>query len=230
VWDSDTTDEFEECCTKAKILTQPQPIFALLESLLWTPEHGYFLLNLHVQRLQKSAIYFGFLVDLEQVNRQLGAIAQTLSNQPHKVRLQVSREGVIQSDATPIIPATTPLQVSLAKEPIHRSEVFLYHKTTHRLIYDRVKQQHPTADDVLLWNERGELTEFCTANLVVELNGQWYTPPVECGLLAGTFRAWLLQQQAVQERIIHLTELPDCSRLFWVNSVRQQREAILAPL
>lgn len=42
VWDSVATTEFEECCTKAKILTQRQPKFELLESLLWTPENGYF--------------------------------------------------------------------------------------------------------------------------------------------------------------------------------------------
>ena len=28
-------------------------------------------------------------------------------------------------------------------------------------------------DDVLLWNERGELTESTIANIVVELDGAW---------------------------------------------------------
>ncbi|MCY7285103.1 MAG: aminotransferase class IV, partial [Cyanobacteria bacterium CAN_BIN43] len=82
-------------------------------------------------------------------------------------------------------------------------------------------------DDVILWNENGELTEFCTGNLVVELDGKWYTPPVACGLLAGTFRAWLLNQNIVQERIIRVKELANCSRVFLVNSVRQKQEAIV---
>jgi para-aminobenzoate synthetase / 4-amino-4-deoxychorismate lyase len=79
----------------------------------------------------------------------------------------------------------------------------------------------------LLWNERRELTESCIANLVVEWDGQWYTPPVHCGLLAGTFRAWLLQQGKVQERIIRVEDLASCSRIWLVNSVRQMQEGIL---
>jgi para-aminobenzoate synthetase/4-amino-4-deoxychorismate lyase len=45
---------------------------------------------------------------------------------------------------------------------------------------------------VILWNERGELTEADTANLVLDLAGDWVTPPVMSGLLAGTFRGELL--------------------------------------
>jgi para-aminobenzoate synthetase/4-amino-4-deoxychorismate lyase len=71
-----------------------------------------------------------------------------------------------------------------------------------------------------LWNERGELTEACIANLVVELDGQLYTPPVKCGLLAGTYRAWLLEQGKVKERVIRVEELGRCGWVFLANSVR----------
>ena len=37
----------------------------------------------------------------------------------------------------------------------------------------------------MLWNERGEITESCTANVVIDLNGERITPPLDCGLLAG---------------------------------------------
>ena len=94
-------------------------------------------------------------------------------------------------------------------------------------MYDQARQQYPDLDEVLLWNERGELTEFCTANLVVEQNGQWYTPPVECGLLGGTFRQWLLQQGKVQERVLLKSDLEHCSRIFLVNSVRQMQAAVV---
>lgn len=227
VWDSVATNEYEECCTKAQILTQQRPSFDVLESLLWTPKQDYFLLDLHLQRLQKSADYFAFIVDLQEAREQLKAIAQTLPSVPHKVRLRVSKQGAIQLDAAPVTSRELPLRVGLAAHPVDSANVFLYHKTTHRVVYEHAKKLHPALDDVLLWNERGELTEFCSANLVVEWDGQWYTPPVDCGLLAGTLRTSLLQQGKLQERLLYAEDLQHCSRIFLINSVRHIQEAIV---
>ncbi|HEY9598141.1 MAG TPA: aminodeoxychorismate synthase component I [Cyanophyceae cyanobacterium] len=226
VWDSQETSEFEECCTKAKVLTQQQPKFDLLESLLWTPDNGYFLLDLHLQRLQESAAYFAFTVNLDEVRDRLSAIAQNLTPAPHKIRLLVSKLGNLRLESQPLATrnSSQPLQVAISKFPIDSSNLFLHHKTTYRAVYEQAKQANPGFDDVLLWNERGELTESCIANLIVEWDGQWYTPPVHCGLLAGTFRAWLLQQGSVKERVLHVEDLQYCSRIFLVNSVRQIQE------
>jgi para-aminobenzoate synthetase / 4-amino-4-deoxychorismate lyase len=229
VWDSQAKDEFEECRTKAKILTAPQPEFSLLETLLWTPEKDYFLLDLHLKRLTTSAQYFAFPIDRAIAQNYLKAIAPTFSPQPQKIRLLLSPQGTLTHETTPLAPTHQPLQVCLAPSPINSTNVFLYHKTSDRQIYTQAQQQCPNYDDVILWNEHGELTEFCTGNLVVELDGQWYTPPIECGLLAGTFRAWLLEQGLIQERIIQVKELANCSRVFLVNSVRQKQEAIVCP-
>jgi para-aminobenzoate synthetase/4-amino-4-deoxychorismate lyase len=76
-------------------------------------------------------------------------------------------------------------------------------------------------DDVLLYNEKNELTEFTIGNLVVEMNSTLFTPPISCGLLAGTFREHLLETQQVKERIIRKDELQKCSKIFLVNSVRK---------
>ncbi len=58
-----------------------------------------------------------------------------------------------------------------------------------------------------LWNERGELTETRVANLLVLLDGEWLTPPVECGLLAGTYRAWMLEQGLIRERVVTVNDV-----------------------
>ena len=76
-------------------------------------------------------------------------------------------------------------------------------------------------DDVLLYNENNELTEFTIGNLVVEINGELFTPPLSCGLLAGTFRAHLLETQQIKERVIRKDELPGCTKIFLINSVRK---------
>ena len=42
-----------------------------------------------------------------------------------------------------------------------------------------------------LWNEDGYVTEFINGNVVYQINDQKFTPPVDDGLLAGTFRKFL---------------------------------------
>ena len=79
----------------------------------------------------------------------------------------------------------------------------------------------PDCDDVVLYNERGELTECCIGNLVLERGGVCYTPPVESGLLAGTFRAELLAQGQLCERPLPIGELARADALYLINSVRR---------
>lgn len=227
VWDSTETNEYEECCTKAQILTRQQPSFALLESILWTPENSYFLLDLHLARLQESAAYFNFSLNLEKVRDRLHLLTQTLPPKPHKIRLQCHKNGTIEinSETFKKRPQNQLLKVGLAESPININNPFIYHKTTHRRHYESFQKQHPQYDDVLLWNENQELTESCIANIIVETqDGKWYTPPVKSGLLPGTYRAWLLQQNRIQEKVISLAELSLYSRIFLINSVRKMQE------
>ena len=90
--------------------------------------------------------------------------------------------------------------VQLAAEPIDSTDPFLYHKTTNRRVYDRALASRPGAADVLLFNDRNELTESTIANLIVEVDGSLLTPPVRCGLLPGTARARLLRRRTCGRR------------------------------
>lgn len=73
---------------------------------------------------------------------------------------------------------------------------------------------------MILWNERGEVTETTIGNLVLELDGEWLTPTTSSGLLPGTFRAELLEQETIRERVITLDELARARRIWMINSVR----------
>jgi para-aminobenzoate synthetase/4-amino-4-deoxychorismate lyase len=118
-------------------------------------------------------------------------------------------------------------RLKLAPTPVDSANAFLYHKTTHRQVYEAARAACPDCDDVLLWNERGEITETCIANVVVELEGELFTPPVQCGLLPGTFRAWLLDQGKMRERVITIEALKQSECIYLINSVRKWREALL---
>ena len=104
---------------------------------------------------------------------------------------------------------------------------FLYHKTTRRGVYNRALADCPECDDVVLWNSRGEVTETCNGNVVAQVGGRLITPPMACGLLPGTLRAWLLARGEVVEQVLRVDELAACEALWRVNSVRGwQRLAI----
>ncbi len=219
-WDSTATDEYHEALTKAALLTYDQPQFQLLETLKL--EHGqYTLLTRHLDRLTSSAHYFAYPFSLDDARAALTQHAQTHAHEARRVRLLLSQNGTLHVESAPLDePSATPAPVALATTPVLRANVFLYHKTTRRDLYEQHRARHPRAFDVLLWNEDGELTEFTNGNLVVELAGRRYTPPRACGLLAGTLRAELLAQGEIEERIITRAQLARCARLWLINSVR----------
>jgi para-aminobenzoate synthetase / 4-amino-4-deoxychorismate lyase len=226
VWDSLAAEEYEECRIKARVLTAPRADFSLLETMLWQPATGYYLLAEHLQRMAASAVYFGFDFSETAVRRRLDEQAASLPPDAHRIRLLLARDGEITLESYPLAQTAVAqrIRLGLAVEPISSANLFLYHKTTQRQVYDSARASRPDCDDVLLWNERDEVTESTVANLVVERDGRLLTPPVSSGLLAGIFRRRLLEEGQIQETVITVDELPHCQKLYLINSVRQWRE------
>jgi para-aminobenzoate synthetase/4-amino-4-deoxychorismate lyase len=229
VWDSASKDEYSEALLKARVLTERRPGFSLLETIRWTPEDSYFLLEYHLRRLSDSAEYFGCRLDIERIRRQLQDRAAGFGREPQRVRLLAGLDGSVEIQADPLDEKEggKPLRVALAHECVDSADIFLYHKTTNRQVYEKARQSHPGCEDVLLWNGKGELTESCVANIVMEIDGALCTPPVDRGLLAGTFRASLLDQGKIQERVLKIDDLNRCSKIWLINSVRKWQEASL---
>lgn len=222
VWDSTSTDEYAEALLKARVLTESPPQFSLLETMLWTPEEGFFLREKHVARMFDSADYFDFPISKEVITSYLYEASSPFTSS-QRVRLLLDKSGNLSHEARSFQQTENnlPMKVCLAKNPVNSGNVFLFHKTTYRDIYDSARKDFPDCDDVLLYNQRGELTEFTIGNLILEMDGKLYTPPISCGLLAGTFRAHLLETGQVEERIVRIDELKDCANVFLVNSVRK---------
>ena len=217
-WDSLPEAEYAECKLKAAALTRRRPEFDLLETMRWSGT-DFDLMSEHLHRLTSSADYFGFTFDVANVAQELLRFADTLGAGDHKVRLLLSRRGKVSLGASPL-GEYTPQKTGIAPEPVDTADVFLYHKTTHRVVYERARAAHPDCDEVLLWNERRELTEATIANVVIERAGRLITPAVKCGLLPGTLRAKLLADGRISEGIVTLDELPHVQRLWLINGVR----------
>ncbi len=229
VWDSDVHDEYKECMLKACVLSRPREEFSLLETILWTPGRGYFLLEYHLERLCSSARYFGFSHDRDEIRTLLEQWQRSFGDSSLKIRLFLDRWGHVSHEVSAVRDTTMNRRLRLrpANGPVPVGSPFLYHKTTNRSMYNRLLEGCGDCDDVLLWNERGEITETSIANIVVDIGGRLYTPPVECGLLPGTFRAMLLEDGIISERVILLSELAGCRHIYLINSVRKWQAAEL---
>lgn len=220
VWDSTSADEYLEAMLKAQVLSESEPEFSLFETMLWTPDGGFFLREKHIHRLLDSANYFDFAESKDTIEQHLQRIASGFIS-PQRVRLLLAGNGTVSSESTPFQPTERIISACVSLESVHSGDVFLFHKTTRREVYENARKEFPDYDDVLLFNENHELTEFTIGNLIVELDGQLATPPIECGLLPGTFRAHLLETGQVVEKIVPVERLRDCTKVFRANSVRK---------
>ncbi len=221
VWDSDPAAEARECRLKARALRRPPAPFGLIETLRWMPAEGYFLLEEHLRRLHDSAVWAGIRLPSGAALSALQGAADVFPKAPQRVRLELGADGELRAQATPLDwPGRRLWTLALAAAPVDATDPMLFHKTTRRDIYDRARAQHPAADDVLLWNRRGELTETTIANIAFLRGGVWYTPPLRCGLLPGTLRAALLREGRIREGVLRRDELATMPALAVFNSVR----------
>ncbi len=225
--DSTAEREYEECLLKTSFLNTSVAPFRLLESIL-LEDGEFFLLDRHLDRLSASAEYFGFSFSEGRAMEELRRAAANCATGKWKIRLLLGKNGDTGTDSVPLeLHNQQLLRVGLALEPVDSGDRFLFHKTTNRVVYQRALQGRPDCDDVILWNERGEITESTVSNVVVSLDGELYTPAQESGLLAGTFRAELLEAAKIRERVIYTAEIKRAEKLFLINSVRKWREAVL---
>jgi para-aminobenzoate synthetase/4-amino-4-deoxychorismate lyase len=224
VWDSQTDTEFKECVDKMRIVTEPPQSFSLIETMLWTPENSFFLLDLHLDRIIQSAEYFGFETSKPVIDCYLQELATQCISQACKIRIELNRNGVISHTVEPFpaAPSKPALKAAFAPFPVDSSNRMLYHKTSSRKLYNDLRSSLSSdIDDIILYNERDEITETTIANIVVEIDTMLLTPSLDCGLLPGVFRQHLLQTKAIKEAIIKRTDLDKVTKIFRINSVRK---------
>jgi len=199
--------------------------FDLLETMKWAPRDGFFLLNRHLARMRRSARHFDYEWSESAVLAEL-ARAVSGKSEPQRLRLLVSPGGGVRVECSPLGADLPPAQLGIAKAPIDPADELLRHKTTSRAMYTNAAQ--PDCDDVVLWTPDGYATETTLGNLVVEIDGRKVTPPIDEGLLAGTFREELLARGEIVEGRVTLDDVKAAPRVWIVNSVREWWPAYIA--
>jgi para-aminobenzoate synthetase / 4-amino-4-deoxychorismate lyase len=193
--------------------------FSLLETMRL--EQGRIeRLERHIARVAEAARFFGYQWNEAAVR---GALAERVGQHAHgcwRMRLLLSADGRPAIECTPHNQEARTWRLAFAHEPVDAHDPFVRHKTTRRAVYEAARASRPEVDDVLLWNQQGDVTESTIANVVAEIDGMRYTPPIHCGLLGGTFRAELLDAGTIRERVLSKVDVMSASRVWLINSVR----------
>jgi para-aminobenzoate synthetase/4-amino-4-deoxychorismate lyase len=228
-YDSSPEAEYAEILAKARVLSSARPGFELLEAIRFEPDEGFRHLSEHLERLRSSAQYFGFRFDTESAAAACKHAVDEAA-EPVRIRLTLARDGTVDVTTSAIEPnPERRVRLAIDEEPVDPDDAFLFHKTTLRGPYERRRAKRPDADDVLLVNMRGEITESTIANVAVLFGDRWVTPPLDAGLLPGAYRAVLLRDGALTEQRVTLDELRNADDVALVSSVRGWRPAEIVP-
>jgi len=227
-WDSSAQGEYDETVAKARVLTARRPRFELYETLRHDPTDGLHHLDRHLARLRSSSAYFGFAFDEAAVTLALQRAVDQFPDRPARVRVSLDRQGRVDAGATALVTPPQPVRVAIDHgHPVDRTDPMLFHKTSLRTIFEEARARHADAEDVLLMNDRGEITESTIANVAVSLDGRWITPPLDAGLLPGVGREVALEEGWLEEGTIHTQDLARADAIELVSDVRGRRQVRL---
>ncbi|MFL6697605.1 MAG: aminodeoxychorismate synthase component I [Vitreoscilla sp.] len=227
--DATAAGEWDEWRHKRAFVDRASQAFELLETLRL--EQGVFAdVDAHLARLREAAAHFAFASPAAAAQRALDELGAAHPGGRWRVRLLADRAGAARAQAYPLAPTQAPVRVTLAPRPLVGSDgEFVRFKTTHRAHYDAFAPSGDDVFDTLLWNERGELTEFTRGNVALHLDGRWLTPASRCGLLRGVARARLLREGRIEEATLTRADLARADGLAFFNSLRGWIEARLIP-
>lgn len=225
--DATAEGEWREWQTKRAFLERASQPFQLLETLRL--EDGQLRdAPRHLARLARATQHFAYPYNAVEINAALAKLAQAHPQGLWRVRLLLDAAGQVTTQAFAL--EATPPHVRLQLAPTAfeaASSEFVRYKTTQRAHYEAMAPKDPAVFDTLLWNPQGELTECTRANIAVQLDGRWLTPPLRCGLLDGVARARYLQQGRLEEAVLRVEDLQRAQGLAVFNSLRGWMEAEL---
>jgi len=224
IYDSDAESEYDECLLKANFLTSTYIDFQLIETILWQ-KGEFYLLELHLRRLEESAKYFQFDYNKDRIIQALRSETETFNNGvEYRVRLLLNKNGETKISSSELDKTDSEKKRAIfSKIRIDPNNRFLYHKTTNRELYDSEYQKARVDGyyDILFMNNKGEVTEGAISNIFVKNGNKFYTPPIICGLLDGTFRRYLFESGfSLEEKVLLESDILEADKVYLANSVR----------
>jgi para-aminobenzoate synthetase/4-amino-4-deoxychorismate lyase len=231
VADSTPEGELSECILKSEFIRQNNiKNFQLLETMLWERGKGFLYLDEHLKRMCSSACRFGWKSCSEKLLLEaLERCCEVMKNtnaEFMRVRLLFSPErGAVTEFCQMKFKGwrdRNEVKLTISGQRTFSGNIFLKHKTTDRKLYDSSFRNclKDGYDEIIFFNEKNELTEGAVSNIFIMKAGRWYTPPVECGLLPGIWRAETIKMLNAEVKRLYLEDLTDADEILVGNSVR----------
>ncbi len=230
VWDSDREEEWAECLAKAAVIESGEPFHAF-ESFL-VEDGKAFLADRHFERLVRSCRFFGIMGDLDGLkvfwDRTIAELEASYPQGAFKAKITYDGARAVLTDCSPAPSLPSPYRVTLASSRVESADPFVAHKTNRRRHVEAAMNGIAGFADVILVNERGELTETTRGNLALMIGGRLFTPPESSGLLPGVWRDELLARGELEERTLYPEDLYRADAAYMLNSVRRSVECVIS--
>ncbi len=230
VADSIITAEFDECHLKSRFVElQSDAGFHLIETMRC--EFGQIeLLDLHLDRMEKSASAFKISFRREQARHE--AVQASVNQALASVRMCLNRFGELEVTVSPFARAKNDegeaLYVGLAAHKLQSDNPSLGYKSSQRSVYNHAihKARELGLADILFFNEQNELVEGAISNVFVEIDGTLKTPPTSAGALPGVMRQAVMSDENFNtlESSISRSDLMSADRIYLSNGLRGLRE------
>ncbi|PKA25625.1 bifunctional aminodeoxychorismate synthase component I/aminotransferase [Leptospira sp. mixed culture ATI2-C-A1] len=220
---SDAEAEYNECLAKLKFITNQNPSsFEILETLRFRKGH-YFLLDLHLERMKRTANRFGYPFSKEKAEATLKTLTDG-SNDTLRIRLLLGERGEFHGETFSFFKQKKrpTIRLGLASRPIDSKNLFLYHKTTNRSFYHEMLEDCKTKsiDDCILFDQENRILETNLRNLFLRKGKVWFTPSLETGGLPGVFREAIIRKEWVIETVLFKSDLEKADEILVGNSLR----------
>lgn len=235
---SNQYDEWQEMTTKINFIKQLyKPDFNLIETMLYDL-NGLKSCDLHLERLQESARRLYFDINISQIKSSLLQYCLTidsrLGKENYKIRIEVNHKGIfkITHQKLPTNQTNKTVTVFICPKMINSSNPLWRYKTTDkstRGFYQEAQRLYngENLSELIFYNEKNHITESCFYNVMIEINGIMYTPPVSDGLLPGIARKKYIDSKKVIERSISINELKNATNIYLINDLRGKITAFL---
>ena len=197
----------------------------LIETFLWDPEKGAPDIDLHLERMCKSAANLKFKFEIIKIKQK---ILEINSQSRLRCRLTLRIDGTINLTTAPLSPNSKTWVLRLSNSILSSSDPWLLHKSSNRVLYDAERANLPDGIDELVYlNERNEVCEGTITNIFAKIEGHWLTPPLSSGCLPGVLRRKKIEAASCKVKIITFSDLQGAEKITVGNALRGEIEAVL---
>ena len=198
----------------------------LIETFLWVPRKGAPDIDLHLERMCKSAGTLNFKFEIKKIKDE---VLKIRSENSLRCRLTLGLGGEINLKTTTLNPNSKKWTLCFSDSILSSSDPWLLHKSSNRALYDSERAKLPNGIDELIYlNERSEVCEGTITNIFIRIAGQWLTPPLSSGCLPGVLRRKKIEEGSCKVGIITFSDLHGAEKIMVGNALRGEINAVLS--